>query len=158
MKVIELPEQYEGQFEDLQNLINQTEEDLLCAIFLYRRCKNSYQPNPNICYLLHQTIEKWLKIYIQVKGILFPEKKRNTHSLASLLSRAGQQDQEFNTMLSQIDQADPIMSRHTYPEHLRYAEKPEMYENVDGVHIGLLFRIVFRVRRIVKKAIREELR
>lgn len=159
MKVIEILEEQEGQYQDLQNLINQTEEDLLCAIYLLRHCKKEYQPVPNICYLLHQTIEKWLKIYIQVEGIPFPENKQKTHSLTSLFSRIIGEDttHNFNSTLSQLDKADPMMTAHAYPEYLRYATKPEMYDSVYTIHMRVLCNTAFRVRRITKQVITKRL-
>ena len=48
------------KYQSQQSWIDRAEEDLLCAVFLCRQRIN-YSPLANICYLLHQSIEKWLK-------------------------------------------------------------------------------------------------
>lgn len=47
-----------------QDLIDQADEDLLCAIGCWRH--NPHEPFSEICYLLHQSLEKWIKVAIQM--------------------------------------------------------------------------------------------
>lgn len=57
-----------------QSLIDQADEDLFCAIGCMR--KNIHYPVNEICYLLHQSLEKWLKVAHQMSLAKPPSSKK----------------------------------------------------------------------------------
>lgn len=131
-----------------QSWIDRAEEDLLCAFML---CKSniSYSPHANICYFLHQTVEKWLKAFLAVNGIAFP----NTHELFFLLRKSGDKDPVFLEILQRLDVHAPIVLTSDFSSSvLRYGND----EDTSNIQVCAteLFPVAFQVRRFVKKSIR----
>ncbi|MDD5205078.1 MAG: HEPN domain-containing protein [Desulfobacterales bacterium] len=96
LSVYELPEDKAVH----QPYVDRAEEDLLCAISLYRRGACGYAPLNNVCYLLHQAIEKWLKLLIEVRVGTSPQKN---HDLFVLLSAIADLDPAFLSIRDEIE-------------------------------------------------------
>lgn len=131
-----------------QSWIDRAEEDLLCA-FLLCKNKTSYSPHANICYFLHQTIEKWLKAYMAINGLAF----RNTHELFFLLQQSGNKDPIFLGILQRLDQYAPIVLTSDFSSNILRYGSDEDASNIQ-VCVSELFPVAFQVRRLVKKSIR----
>jgi HEPN domain-containing protein len=138
--------------ESLQPLIECAEEDLLCAIHLYRRGACNYLPIVNVCYLLHQAIEKWLKVLINVRGMTVSMKGNNAHNLRSFFETIAQQEPQFRRISSKIEEVDGRILEHRYPGNLRYNETaPEIKDFVE-----VLIVAAFETRRAVKRCLKRE--
>lgn len=137
-------------YQSQQRWIDHAEEDLLAAIYLCRE-KKQYFPHSTICYLLHQSIEKWLKAFLEINGITMGK----THNLFVLLKRAGEKDEFFSRSLQLLDQNIPIVLEEKFSSDLlRYSNSEELL-NTDKI-VAMLFPLVFKIRRIVKSRIRQE--
>lgn len=80
LRTNQIPIPNEDTFETrkvAQDLLDQAEEDLFCALGCLRR--NPHEPLNEICYLLHQSLEKWIKVALQMSKGKFPYK----HELGS---------------------------------------------------------------------------
>lgn len=138
-------------YQAQQYWIDHAEEDLLVAVYLCRR-KIGYPPRSTICYLLHQSIEKWLKAFLEINGIEFGK----THNLFILLKKAGEKDDFFIQLLRNLDSnAHIILGENFSSDNLRYGK--EQLPNTEEL-VSILFPVTFKIRRIVKKRILEEAR
>lgn len=102
LRVYRLPEEASSQ----QPLIERAEEDLLCALALYRQGACGYLPLVTVCYLLHQTLEKWLKLLIAVRGI--SASTRGQHDLYNRINAIEALIPEFSEIREDIEKVDPI--------------------------------------------------
>lgn len=147
LTLYELPEDKAKQ----QPYIERAEEDLLCAVSLYRRGACGYLPLNNVCYLLHQAIEKWLKLFIavgRVEGV--PTRGQHAHDLRLFLTAIEALDPEFLRIRGMIEAVDGQMMDHRFPGSLRYeATKPETDQ-----HVETLMSVAFRTRRLVKRCLK----
>ncbi len=140
----------ENQAEQ-QPRIDRAEEDLLCAISLFRRGACGYLPLNNICYLLLQAIEKWLKLLIAVRGIPAPARGQNAHNLRSFFEAIAEQEPRFATIRDRMETMDGELLDHRFPGKLRYEELPQ----VDRTYIKTLLVAAFETRRIVKQCLKQ---
>jgi len=145
LKVYRLPEDASSQ----QRLIERAEEDLLCAVALYRQGACGYLPLVTTCYLLHQALEKWLKLLIAVRGIPVSAK---AHDLYNRIVALEKLDPEFKKIQEEIEGTDPMLMDHNFPGNLRYNEIPTDIEQ----YIKALISAVFRTRRLSKQYLDQE--
>lgn len=117
----------------------------------YRRGIFGYIPLVNICYLLHQTIEKWLKLFVAVNGIPVSNSTWWRHDLNKLFEAAGGKEPIFLEIKETINGVDGFLLEHAYPGNLRYNETPLEIE----LHVGVLMQVAFVVRRVVKRWLRK---
>lgn len=145
ISAIELPEDWQSH----QKFIERAEEDLLCAIHLCRRKVCGYEPSVVICYLLHQAVEKWLKLLVYVRGLPVGD-VRNTHNLDLLLELLQDTDPRFEAIRANIGNADRDLLRRKFASNLRYEETPPDI----SLHIDTLLPVAFAVRRLAKEKLR----
>lgn len=144
LTVFTLPSDLQRQ----QPLIDRAEEDLMCAICLYREGACGYLPLLNICYLLLQGIEKWLKVFIATQGILgVPTRGRDAHNLERFFTEVARHEQDFEVIRQRIAEADPQLLSHDFYVNLRYNDTPTEIENC----IETLISTAFDTRRVVKR-------
>mgnify|MGYP005841338443 CR=1 FL=1 len=153
LQVYGLPEDATPQ----QPLIERAEEDLLCAIALYRQGACGYLPLVTVCFLLHQALEKWLKLIIAVRGIAVAakqdEKQRvKPHDLYRLLTALDEKLPEFGEIRGEIEKVDPALMDHKFPGSLRYNETPAEIER----YVRVLIPVAFKTRRLVKRYLNQE--
>lgn len=153
MKVFELPTTNDRQPHSQQVFIDRAEEDFLCALSMWRRGRCSHLPITNICYLLHQCIEKWLKAFLAINSLEIPKKYQRTHSLGKFLEIAKQRESLFAELRQKIADKEPKLLEASFPGNLRYSETPEEIED----YVKLLLCIVIDVRRIAKNNFRKVL-
>jgi len=147
LKTFQLPEDLQSQ----QLWIDRAEEDLFTAVILCRK-RQVYVPLMNICYFLHQSIEKWLKLFLSIKGILA---KGDKHHLDKLLQRAESLDSQFADVRSEIDAIDPqILGPNFASSTLRYGET--LTEREIKSDIKALMKAAFKTRRLVKQCLVRE--
>lgn len=140
LNVYRLPEDASAQ----QALIERAEEDLLCALSLYRKGVCGYLPLVTVCFLLHQAVEKWLKVLIAVKGITVNSKQHDLYSRLEALMRV---DSAFEEVKLQIEAANIEIMDHKFPGNLRYSETSSDIEQ----YINTLMKAAFAVRKIAKR-------
>jgi len=139
-----------GDASAQQPLIERAEEDLLCALSLYRQGTCGYSPLVTVCFLLHQALEKWLKVLIAVKGIHVSAK---THDLYSRLEAAKEVDPEFEDIRKKIEEIELTIMDHKFPGDLRYNETPPDIEQ----YVEVLIKAAFATRKLVKRALKRRL-
>ena len=142
--VYQLPDGWEAQ----QRYIDRAEEDLLCAVGLCRRGTFGYIPLVNVCYLLHQAIEKWLKMLIAVQGVAVPR----LHELHLLLDAVAAREPQVMRIRDMIVEVDEVLLSQKFPSNLRYEETPPEVER----YIDVLMRAAFMLRKIAKRWLRRE--
>lgn len=134
-----------------QRFLDQAEEDLLFATICLRRKHGDYCPIHDINYLLHQSIEKWLKAFLHV-GEGIPSKSWG-HNLDALLSGCVQKDMEMIKVQAMLER-DEYLLRKDYPSNLRYREG-EIYDTYDLLdQFCILLEAAFTTRRVVKRWLR----
>ena len=67
---------------------------------------------PQICFLLHQAVEKYLKSYIIASELDF----QKTHDLGRLVKICGQKDNEFNQYFDKIADLNTYYIETRYPD------------------------------------------
>jgi HEPN domain-containing protein len=118
----------------------------LSAILL-NRSKNREHTLTNICYLLHQSLEKWLKFYLTDNASGY---ERN-HNLFKLLKAASEVDVRFEEILSRLDiEARATLKDNFASNDLRYAEIPPEIE----IYISELLVALVEVRKWVKLSVK----
>jgi HEPN domain-containing protein len=137
---------------DQQRFIDRAEEDLLCAVSLCRGGARGYLPLVTVCYLLHQAIEKWLKLLISVLSIGVSTKGTNAHNLRLFLTEIGKLEPEFLSIQDNIEVVDGEMLEHRFPGDLRYKETPSEID----LYIKVLLKAAFTTRRLVKRHLKKE--
>lgn len=145
LRVHELPEDKSAQ----QQFIDRAEEDLVCAVSLYRRGACGYSPLVTICFLLHQAIEKWLKLLIAVQGLKIPT--NGQHDLHPRFTALEGLIPDLGRIRKEIETIDEKILTHRFPGDLRYNETPADIER----YVNVLLRAAFKVRRIVKRYLKE---
>jgi len=147
LQVYRLPEDASAQ----QRLVERAEEDLLSALSLYRRGACSYKPVVTVCFLLHQTLEKWLKVFIAVQGIPVSDERRRPHDLYIRFQAAEEKEPAFKEIRQKIEEVEFKITDQKFPGGLRYNETPPEVEQ----YIGVLIETVFATRRLVKRRLTE---
>lgn len=140
--VFVLPDDLSSQ----QPRVDRAEEDLMCAICLYREGACGYLPLVNICYLLLQSIEKWLKVFIAIQDISVATKGRDSHNLSRFFT-ALEREEAFKVIRQRIERTDPKLLLHDFYVNLRYNDTPTEIEN----YIKTLIPAAFDTRRVVKR-------
>jgi len=130
-----------------QPLIERAEEDLLCALSLYRQGACGYSPLVTVCFLLHQALEKWLKAFIAVQGISV--RPNGQHDLLGRLEAAKTVQPAFADIQSKIEEIEPEIMAHKFPGNLRYNETPPDIER----KVEVLIKAAFVTRRLVKRTL-----
>jgi HEPN domain-containing protein len=143
LRLYRLPEKASAQ----QPLIERAEEDLLCALSLYRQGACGYSPLITVCFLLHQAMEKWLKAFIAVQGIHVSP--NGQHDLLSRLEAAKIVQSAFADIQSKIEEIEPEIMAHKFPGNLRYNETPPDIER----KVEVLIKAAFATRRLVKRTL-----
>jgi len=129
--------------EMAQEVLDQAEEDLMFAISCLRKHRDS-SPLNDICYLLNQSLEKWLKVAIQLGHDSFPKK----HDLEdSLFPAASTYCPRLHEVIDILRRADPDLLDEHYPNRVRYREIE--YSRLYA-HSYILLDSVFETRRRVK--------
>lgn len=146
LRVYRLPKETSSQ----QPLIERAEEDLLCALALHRQGACGYLPLVTVCYLLHQALEKWLKLLIAVRGIHISTK---THDLYRRFEAVEEAEPVFGDIRSQIEEIAPEIMAHKFPGNLRYNETPPDIER----YVQVLIKAAFATRRLVKRTLKRTL-
>jgi hypothetical protein len=142
--VFTLPEDLQPQ----QPLVDRAEEDLMCAICLYREGACGYPPLLNICYLLLQGIEKWLKVFIAVQDVTgVPTKGRDSHNLSRFFTAVAEHEPAFEEIRQKIEATDAQLLSHDFNVNLRYNDTPTEIET----YIEKLIPAAFDTRRVVKR-------
>jgi len=141
--------------EVAQELIDQAEEDLFCALGCWRH--NPHEPFNEICYLLHQSLEKWIKVALQMSYGSF----RPSHDLSVLLrplctnksSANKQKKRRQGPILDPVAELlgeEPILMGRNYPDNIRYRTS-----NTDDYdlkkHMKVMFKAVCRARQLIKR-------
>lgn len=144
LRVYELPDDYQSQ----QPFIERAEEDLLCAVMLSRHGACNYLPLVTVCYLLHQAIEKWLKLLIAVRAM--PGSTQGQHDLYSRFTTVGKLEPQFLTIRDSIEAVNGEIMGHKFPGDLRYNEPPTDI----GQYIQALMTAAFATRRLAKRSLR----
>lgn len=118
----------------------------MCAIWLCRGSNRRYSPLTNVCYLLHQAVEKWIKVVHAVAGIPEVNAKKEGHDLGRLLEPLEAKYPEFSSIRTMIEEVDGGLLRQRFPADLRYEEiMPEIER-----YVAVLMRAAFLVRRTAK--------
>ncbi len=130
-----------------QPLIDRAEEDLMCAICLYRQGACGYPPLLNVCYLLLQGIEKWLKVFIAIQDISVPTKGRDSHNLSRFFTALSEHEPDLEAIRQRIETTEPNLFSHDFYVNLRYTDTPTEIEN----YIEALMPAAFATRRVVKR-------
>jgi len=104
----------------------------------------------NVCYLLHQSLEKWLKIYLTVNGVAF---NLNTHNLLDLINLAMIHDIIFHeTYCTLVAHQEMVFKKENKTSNdLRYGSD----DGLDNLLYPLL-RATFLTRRLVKRTLKAE--
>lgn len=141
--VFVLPDDLSSQ----QPKVDRAEEDLMCAICLYREGACGYLPLVNICYLLLQSIEKWLKVFIAIQDISVPTKGPDSHNLSRFFTALSEREEACEVIRQRIERTDPKLLLHGFHVNLRYTGTPAEIEN----YIKTLIPAAFDTRRVVKR-------
>ena len=144
LTVFTLPSDLQSQ----QSLIDRAEEDLMCAICLYREGACGYLPLLNICYLLLQGIEKWLKVYIEIRDITgVSTKGRDSHNISRFFNAVAEREPDLERIQREVESIEPELLSHKFNVDLRYNDTPTEIEN----YIETLIPAAFDTRRVVKR-------
>ncbi len=100
-------------------------------------------------FLLHQTLEKWLKAFIAVQGIT--ASARGQHDLYRRFEAVENKESAFGEIWRMIKEVAPEILDHKFPGNLRYNETPADIEQ----YVEVLLKATFAVRRIVKRKLNE---
>ncbi|MCX7683493.1 MAG: HEPN domain-containing protein [Anaerolineae bacterium] len=147
LQVYRLPEDASSQ----QPLIERAEEDLLCAVSLYRRGACGYLPLVTACFLAHQALEKWLKAFIAVCGLSVSAKGQ--HNLYDRFMVVEKKVPEFKVIREKVEAVEPEILDHKFPGNLRYNETPANVER----YVEVLMEAAFLVRKLVKRQLNKSL-
>lgn len=137
MRVLQLREDWSSQ----QVWVDRAEEDLICAISMYKRRKCLYIPCNNICYLFLQGIEKWLKLLIPVIAAADPtvkikDPKDYGHNLRLLYETACKKIPELENskiMLEGVSRQISLL-HHKAPDNFRYDDLNDAEECARILH------------------------
>lgn len=131
--------------ERAQNFLDQAEEDLLFATICLRTKHSGYQPINQINFLLHQSIEKWLKTMLQIGT-----GKPWGHDIHGFLESCIQKYSELGKV-EQVLKMDEELLKKNYPSSLRYREG-DAYNSYDlQDQFCILLEAAFLTRRLVKR-------
>ena len=120
--------------------IEKADEDLEYAKISLKEGLEFY---PQICFLLHQAVEKYLKAYIIASELDF----QKTHDLGRLVKICGQKDHEFDQFF------DKITDLNTYYIETRYPDF-EIIVNKSQAEIAL--NLVEQIAAFVKQKLEGE--
>ena len=126
--------------ELINGWIEKADEDLKYAKVSLEENLEFY---PQICFLLHQAVEKYLKAYIIASELDF----QKTHDLGRLVKICGQKDNEFNQYF------DKITDLNTYYIETRY---PDFEVLVNKSQAEKALSLAEQISTFVKQKIAEE--
>lgn len=89
--------------------VEKADEDLL---FARASLKDSLEFYPQICFLLHQAVEKYLKAYIIASELDF----QKIHDLGRLVKICGQKDKGFDKYFDKIADLNTYYIETRYPD------------------------------------------
>lgn len=98
--------------------IKKADEDLQYARASFREELGFY---PQICFHLHQAVEKYLKAYIVAKDLNF----QKIHDLTKLLQICAEVDTDFNSLNDLVIELNPYYIETRYPEFVDTIDKVE---------------------------------
>lgn len=130
-----------------QGFLDQAEEDLLYATICLRSKHGDYWPINDTNYLLHQSVEKWLKAFLHV-GDGIPVKRG--HGLRGFLDGCIQKHPEM-LKVQNILEYDEFLLEQEYPSNLRYREGNDYDTYNLQDQFCILIEAAFATRRIVKQ-------
>ncbi|MCX8171798.1 MAG: HEPN domain-containing protein [Candidatus Bathyarchaeota archaeon] len=156
LRVFILPDRISNE----QRLVDRAEEDLLCAVHLLRKPPFGRYTPAHVCYLLHQSIEKWLKVLLLYNKGKYPK----LHNLDELFQNVIQStDHHLSNTISRvkdlIEEVDEwvessagvwelkILDRN-FQDNLRYNK-----DDPNDVQVWVLLKCAFKIRKIVKRII-----
>lgn len=135
----------------IQELIERAEYDLLCAIYLSRHGAFGTPSPENVIYLLHQSIEKWLKVVIHTQQKNLP-KKDQIHDLEKLLGKTESYHACFSHIWQLLIEGNKFLDE-KYGKNIRY----QSYDNAEN-DIYLWIDAAFTTRRIAKRWLKFKMR
>lgn len=102
----------------IRNWLDKADDDLAFA-------RASLQENlefyPQICFYLHQSVEKYLKAYIIAKGLNL----KRIHDLMELVKICAGDDQEFNKFHEAVKLLNPFYIGTRYPDFIISIDKSD---------------------------------
>jgi HEPN domain-containing protein len=149
MRTIQIENRYNTDSRNrAQRFLDQAEEDLLYATICLRSKHGGCCPINDINYLLHQSIEKWLKAFLHV-GVGTPAKSWR-HNLETIVKACVQKHPEM-LKVQIILEHDEFLLRNDYPSNLRYREGDDYDTYNLQDQFCILIDAAFSTRRIVKQ-------
>lgn len=94
-----------------ENWLDKADEDLAFAKANLREGLEFY---PQICFYLHQSVEKYLKAYVIAKGL----KLKRIHDLTQLVQVCTEKDKEFNEFYETVKFLNPFYIGTRYPDFI----------------------------------------
>jgi HEPN domain-containing protein len=139
----------------VQTMLSRAEEDLISAVLLIRG-KAIVLPATwcltNVCYLLHQSLEKWLKAWLRFQK----QGGTKSHSLEVLFKSAMHNLPELQSFYALLDQefTAEIQSQFFPSDSLRYADTEE---DKLVVWVEVLTTALCNSRQLIIEAIKTKL-
>lgn len=93
------------------NWLDKADEDLA---FAKASLEDGLEFYPQICFYLHQSVEKYLKAYIIAKGLNL----KRIHDLTELVQICMEKDQEFNKFYEAAKLLNPFYIGTRYPDFI----------------------------------------
>lgn len=93
----------------IKNWLDKADEDLAFAKASLQEDLEFY---PQICFYLHQSVEKYLKAYIIAKGLNL----KRIHDLTQLVQACTENDREFNRFYETAELLNPFYIGTRYPD------------------------------------------
>lgn len=93
------------------NWLTKADDDL---VFAKVSLKENLEFYPQICFYLHQSVEKYLKAYIIAKGLSL----KKIHDLTQLVQICTEDDQEFNKFYEAAKLLNPFYIGTRYPDFI----------------------------------------
>ena len=95
----------------VKNWVDKADNDLA---FAKASLQDGLEFYPQICFYLHQSIEKYLKAYIIARGLNF----KRIHDLMELVEICAEDDQEFNKFNETVKLLNPFYIGTRYPDFI----------------------------------------
>lgn len=145
-----------------QNLIDQADEDLFCAIGCIR--KNPHDHLNETCYLLHQSLEKWIKVAHQMSTGQFKPSHDFGKDLLPVFcdgnivnNNSDKADKpDLHLVFDVLEQASVVMEKN-YPDRVRYREHEKHNYNLN-IQLAILLDAVFLARRLIKHWLKDKIK
>lgn len=93
----------------IRNWLDKADEDLA---FARASLQEGFEFYSQICFYLHQSVEKYLKAYIIAKGLNL----KRIHDLTELVQMCTEDDQEFNKFYETAKLLNPFYIGTRYPD------------------------------------------